>query len=223
MDRPADKFGSVGIQLLHGRINDWQDPLREIDVYQLALCLFDCAAFHLGVYTQYIPSTVNNFFEVFSGVGLYTPMPGQRAPGQKLVPVPMSSAFIEFIDAALPRLRYSDRAKFIRDAVYEKLQRMGLKIPAEVSVAPSRAGKGGFPADRPAPKILNKQGFPVNSKVVAAFPEVSAETTSEGQRPAKGSQHLHPTGVPNGGKSAPARADRSHSKRQPATPKLAPK
>ena len=75
-------------------------------------------------------------------------MPNQRAPGQKLVNVQMSGDFIRQINAAFPIMGYSDRAKFIRDAVYEKLEREGIKVPRWMVAAPSRAGKGGEPSHR---------------------------------------------------------------------------
>jgi Arc/MetJ-type ribon-helix-helix transcriptional regulator len=76
-------------------------------------------------------------------------MPNQRAAGQKLINVPMSEKFIELLDGSVRRSGYSDRSKFIRDAIAEKLQRDGLDVPSVDEVlAPSRLGKGG---PRPAP------------------------------------------------------------------------
>jgi|GEM_PF-705321 len=68
-----------------------------------------------------------------------------RAPGQKLISVPMNEKFIEQIDAALHKVGYSDRSSFIRDAIVEKLHAGGIPIPVELSLAPSRTGKGGRP------------------------------------------------------------------------------
>ena len=49
------------------------------------------------------------------------------------------------IDSSLQKVGYSDRSSFIRDAIVEKLQREGVEISYEISLAPSRAGKGGRP------------------------------------------------------------------------------
>ena len=62
---------------------------------------------------------------------------------QVLVPVPMKPEFIKELSDALGRLGYSNRADFIRDAVLEKLEREGEKIPASIAAAPVRTGKGG--------------------------------------------------------------------------------
>lgn len=72
-------------------------------------------------------------------------MPGQRAPDQKAVLIMMRDAFIHEIDRLVPLCGYSDRSAFIRDAVYEKLESMGYKLPREISTAPARTGKGGRP------------------------------------------------------------------------------
>lgn len=57
----------------------------------------------------------------------------------------MRESFIDVIDRALPAAGYSDRAKFIRDAVYQRLLAMGYKLPADFPTAPARKGKGGRP------------------------------------------------------------------------------
>jgi len=72
-------------------------------------------------------------------------MPAKRAPGQKPIIVMMKEEFIAEIDGNLGKLGYGDRASLIRDAVIEKMTRLGIEIPREFSVAPSRAGKGGRP------------------------------------------------------------------------------
>lgn len=55
----------------------------------------------------------------------------------------MNEKFIEAIDEAVVSSGYSDRAKFIRDAIVEKLEIMGIKLPKEITSAPSKIGKGG--------------------------------------------------------------------------------
>jgi Arc/MetJ-type ribon-helix-helix transcriptional regulator len=69
-------------------------------------------------------------------------VPGKRAFGQKLIPVPMRKEFIEHINAAVEKLNYGDRSKLIRDAIVEKLNREGIETPSSLAAAPVRAGKG---------------------------------------------------------------------------------
>jgi hypothetical protein len=72
-------------------------------------------------------------------------MPNQRAPGQKPVIVMMKEEFIAEIDGNLGKLGYGDRASLIREAVIEKMLRVGINVPKELSLAPYRTGKGGRP------------------------------------------------------------------------------
>jgi len=65
-------------------------------------------------------------------------MLGQRAEGQKLIPIPMTQKFIDSIDRAYRKLGYEDRAKFIRAAVREKLELMGYPVETEDPLAPNR-------------------------------------------------------------------------------------
>lgn len=77
-------------------------------------------------------------------------MPGQRAKNQKLVNLQMKEEFIREIDGAMPLGGYShrERARFIRDAVYEKLERLGLKLPREIAIAPGKQMSHGETFDR---------------------------------------------------------------------------
>ena len=68
-----------------------------------------------------------------------------RSAGQKLVAVPMNEDFITLINEVVVRFNYSDRAKLIREAIAEKLERHGIKVPKELIVTPSRIGKAGRP------------------------------------------------------------------------------
>lgn len=65
-------------------------------------------------------------------------MPGQRKPGQKLVPIPMSDGFRRQLDRAYPKEGYDSRAKFVRDAVAEKLRGLGYPVEPEEAAAPAR-------------------------------------------------------------------------------------
>ena len=55
--------------------------------------------------------------------------------------VPMHESFITLINASLADCGYSDRSKFIRDAVREKLDSMGISVPRQITQAPMRCGK----------------------------------------------------------------------------------
>jgi hypothetical protein len=70
-------------------------------------------------------------------------VPNKRAKGQKLVGIPMDIEFIKEMDACAKAKGYSDRSKFVREAVYEKMEDLGCHIVRQVSEAPPRFGKGG--------------------------------------------------------------------------------
>jgi hypothetical protein len=55
----------------------------------------------------------------------------------------MREEFLGEIDKQLTQAGYADRSSFIRDAVYEKLRRLGYVLPPSIKTAPNRAGKGG--------------------------------------------------------------------------------
>lgn len=83
-------------------------------------------------------------------------MPNQRAPGQRLINIPASEEFIEDIDKAVAKSGLGDRAKFIRLAIAEKLERMNLPVPAELIGPPTRMGKGGRPTHKAAATAATK-------------------------------------------------------------------
>lgn len=66
-----------------------------------------------------------------------------RSAGQKVINVPMDGKFVAVINEAVERFNYGDRAKLIREAIAEKLERLGVKVPAALTVTPPRVGKGG--------------------------------------------------------------------------------
>ena len=72
-------------------------------------------------------------------------LPVVARDGQKQIGLFLKVEFLEEIDASLPRLGYSDRSTFIREAVFRELEREGVKIAAHLKEAPSRVGKGGRP------------------------------------------------------------------------------
>lgn len=73
-----------------------------------------------------------------------------RSPGQKLVPVPINEGLLRNLDDGLRKLAYSNRSQFVRDAIYEKLTKLGSRIPRMMAQAPDRIGKGG-PRKKAAP------------------------------------------------------------------------
>lgn len=84
-------------------------------------------------------------------------MPGQRAPGQKLINVPVDDAFLKEINEALKGAGYSNRAAFVRDAIVEKLLRAGYKVTVPLSKAPPRFGKEGkYPEHRPGHYVVHE-------------------------------------------------------------------
>lgn len=70
---------------------------------------------------------------------VYTPyMPNVRAPGQKPILIPLTNGFLDAIDLAYRNAGFDDRAKFIREAVREKLVSLGIDVPVEITLAPGR-------------------------------------------------------------------------------------
>ena len=67
-----------------------------------------------------------------------------RSQDQRLVALLMNEKFLEAIDAALPNMGYSDRSRFIRTAILEKLYMEGIDVPVVLSLPPCRTGKGGW-------------------------------------------------------------------------------
>lgn len=61
-----------------------------------------------------------------------------RSPGQKLIPVPAKEQFIQRLNAGVRKAGYSNRSQFIRDAIVEKLQNHGVKLPGNLSSPPAR-------------------------------------------------------------------------------------
>jgi hypothetical protein len=53
----------------------------------------------------------------------------------------MRKEFIEHLNAAVEKLSYGDRSKFIRDAIVEKLNREGIVTPSSLASPPVRFGK----------------------------------------------------------------------------------
>ena len=86
---------------------------------------------------------------------------------QKLVNFFARVDFIAFLNAHYRACGYSDKSKFIRDAIREKLLLEKHVMPIELTLAPSRIGKGGKPTH--APK------FSSDSKTSATAHQLAAE------------------------------------------------
>ncbi|GEM_PF-2093535 len=89
-------------------------------------------------------------------------VPNKRAPGQKLMPVPVDDQFLEELHAGMKRTGYQNRSQFVRDAIVEKLKRAGVIIPPELAVPPQRFYKGApakivYPAHKPSGYELNER------------------------------------------------------------------
>jgi hypothetical protein len=91
-------------------------------------------------------------------------VPNQRAPGQKLLPIAVDEKFLRELDSGLSKAGYRNRSQFIRDAIVEKLTRVGVSLPKELAMPPHRMGKGGgvpqkiyYPAHRPSALALNEK------------------------------------------------------------------
>ena len=72
----------------------------------------------------------------------------RRSPGQKLINIPMGEEFIRVINEAVVKFNYADRAKLIREAIAEKLKRLGMDVPSHSLAIPTRIGKAGRPAKK---------------------------------------------------------------------------
>ena len=87
---------------------------------------------------------------------MYKPnMPAQRAGDQIFTPVWMKKKLVALIDQASDQLDLT-RSQFIRTAVREKLEKMGIPLEEGVASAPSRKGRGGRkPRKRTPPPDIN--------------------------------------------------------------------
>jgi hypothetical protein len=89
-------------------------------------------------------------------------VPNQRAPGQKLMPIPVDEQFLKELDAGMARAGYRNRSQFVRDAIVEKLKRAGISLPADLALPPQRTGKASpakihYPAHKPSGYELNER------------------------------------------------------------------
>lgn len=83
----------------------------------------------------------------------------------------MKEGFIAAIDSALASAGYSERVRFIRDAVYEKLERLGLQLPKDLSSAPNRTPFYGLKEGNPKKRIPNPNVSSAKSPDALLIPE----------------------------------------------------
>jgi hypothetical protein len=67
-------------------------------------------------------------------------MPNKRAPNQKLIAFPVDAEFERSLEKCLRAHGITNKSQFIRDAIYEKLSRLGMEVPAALKEAPVRFG-----------------------------------------------------------------------------------
>ena len=85
-------------------------------------------------------------------------VPGKHNSKQKLVGVWCDPELIEELDKARG---FVQRSQWVRDAILEKLRRMGISIAAAKAHAPDRTKKSGrYPVHRPNHFGLNEEGKP---------------------------------------------------------------
>lgn len=88
----------------------------------------------------------------------------------RLLPFKLKESLLEILDSHVSKSGDSERSQFIRDAIREKLEALGIEVPAEYAQPTSRLGKGGPKARThygehvPRNLLLNE---PANSKVAA--------------------------------------------------------
>ena len=66
-----------------------------------------------------------------------------RSEDQRPLTFMVKDDFLKEINHACEVGGYSDRSQFIRDAVFEAMERLGMKVAKAIKAAPSRKGKGG--------------------------------------------------------------------------------
>ena len=90
-------------------------------------------------------------------------VPNQRAPGQKLMPIPVDEQFLRELDTGMGRAGYQNRSQFVRDAIVEKLKRSGVTIAKELAMPPVRHRSGPstakiqYPVHKPSGYELNER------------------------------------------------------------------
>jgi Arc/MetJ-type ribon-helix-helix transcriptional regulator len=140
-----------------------------------------------------------------------------RSGGQRLINFPADEAFIRELDAALAKTNYADRSKFIRDAIYEKLEKHGILLPESLRKAPARMGKGGRPRKETS-EVYNSNSAQVDAAIkLSRKGEALVAPASDA-----GSQRSPGVAAPNADKGEPSPTASRHSKAPPRPPKPVP-
>lgn len=75
-----------------------------------------------------------------------------RPSKQTRIALQLGQKFLSEIDQAVEACGTGDRSKFIRDAVFEKIEAtLGVTLDPALKASPSRAGKGGRPSWKAPP------------------------------------------------------------------------
>lgn len=96
-------------------------------------------------------------------------MPNQRAEDQKLLTLPAKTRFISELDRNLQTVGYSNRSQFIRDAIIEKLLRLGIMVPKDLALSrpraiPDQMSMGEKPGSKPA-KAASSAGKKIQYRI----------------------------------------------------------
>lgn len=86
-------------------------------------------------------------------------MSNKRGADQRLLTVPAKANFLDGLDRALPKCGYSNRSQFVRDAIREKLQKEGIRVPKALTLAAGRYPTpkgGGFESKKTTSQRIRK-------------------------------------------------------------------
>lgn len=101
-------------------------------------------------------------------------MPGgdSKTERQQLIALRVDADLLAEIDAKRGRV---SRSEFLRNAVYAELQSLGTDLPASVTAAPDRAGKGGRPrkiVEMPMQRVAEDENpLPVHDRKEVKYPK----------------------------------------------------
>jgi hypothetical protein len=130
------------------------------------------------------------------------------------------------IDRARGKL---SRSQFCREALADALRKLGISVPEMEAMAPDRTGKGGpkqkgGPATgKPKPRILDRRGFPLSSKLTSAAQAGLAAGAEMVIGQPEGSSPSREAGEPIAGKRSPKRSIDARPKSRPKAGVPAPK
>lgn len=100
-------------------------------------------------------------------------MPGVRTRGQTLIGCWCDENFVAIIDEARG---HTSRSQFARDALREKLAKMGITVVLDATIAPDRTGKGG-----PKPRRAGLPNYALNDKPAASSGHGIFKTSHHGE------------------------------------------